>query len=339
MSHSGERIAAGGRCVLTNLLDAHSGRQLRWFEHEETVNAILLNSRGNYLFTASSDHFIRKWNTNYISCSVIYKGHKGPVYDCKLSRDERRLYSCSSDMTIKEWDVEKGICLKTFRGHVDSVNKITLSWDEYYLVSGSKDGIILVWEIPTGMIINRIEAKKLVTALALTIDGTRIISGNHTGQIFVWDSKTGECLKTITDHLGWVSGISLLENENMMITSSYDGTVKFWTLDTCELRATYYNLNEGYLWTTPPDQNAPAGRFWTNRMDIINVVECEKEGEYPDILKDDHPERKKYLKLHNNRNIVIQRINTKRLKNEQPDSRPVIGQRTKLLEKNNDNPV
>ncbi|MBN2535768.1 MAG: WD40 repeat domain-containing protein [Spirochaetales bacterium] len=336
MSHSGERIAAGGRCVLTNLLDASSGKQLRWFEHEETVNALLLNSRGNYLFTASSDHFLRKWNTDYIICPLTFKGHKGAVYDCKLSRDERRLYSCSADMTIKEWDAEKGICLKTYKGHTEGVNKIALSWDEYHLVSGSRDGVILVWETLTGIIIKRIEVKKMITALAITVDGTRIISGSHTGHISVWDSITGNCIITLTEHLGWVSGISLLENDNMMITSSYDGTVKFWTLDTYELRATYYNLNEGFLWTTPPDRNAPSGRFWTNRMDIINVIECEKEGEHPDILSDDHPERARYLKLYNNRDMVIKRINTRNLKNEQANTRPFMSQKTKLLERNND---
>jgi hypothetical protein len=231
------------------------------------------------------------------------------------------------------------MCLKTYKGHTDCVNKIVLSWDEYYLVSGSKDGVILIWEILTGIIVKRIDVKNLVTALALTVDGTRIISGSQTGHISVWDSRTGECIKTLAEHLSWVSGISLLENDNMMISSSYDGTVKFWTLDTYELRATYYNLNEGFLWTTPPDQNAPSGRFWTNRMDIINVIECEKEGEHPDMLGDDHPERAKYLKLYNNRNTVIQRINTKILKNEHADVSAVIGQKTKLLERNNDYPV
>jgi WD40 repeat protein len=331
LSPSGERLVAGGRCVLTNLLDARTGKQLRWFEHEKCVNAVILNSRGDRLFTACSDDLARQWDINLIQCIVTYKGHRGAIFDIKMSRDEKKLYTASRDTTIKQWDVQEGTCLKTFYGHSGDVNALLLSWDELFLFSGAKDHTIRVWDISSGICIQTIETEDEVTTLVMTMDGTKIITGTGSGRIEIRNRDNGTLVQSMQEHDGGVSGLAVLDDKNMIISSSYDGTIKFWTLDTGELRATYYNLNEGFLWTTPPDTHAPYGRFWTDRMDIIGVMECEDEGVNFSVFPKNHPEREKYIRLYNNKEVVLKRINTKILVREGADIRHCIEPERKLL--------
>ncbi|MBN1697074.1 MAG: WD40 repeat domain-containing protein [Spirochaetales bacterium] len=332
LSTSGERLVAGGRCVLTNLLDARTGRQLRWFEHGKCVNAVILNARGDRLFTACSDHLARQWDINLIECVVTYRGHRSAVFDIKLSRDETRLYTAGRDGTIRQWDVRQGICLNTLYGHDGDINTLLLSWDEFSIFSGSKDRTIREWDISSGVCRRTIDTEDEITALSLTMDGTKIISGTACGMIEMRHRDDGGRLWFRLEHDGGISGLAVLDERNMIISSSYDGTVKFWTLDTGELRASYHNINEGFLWTSPPDKCAPFGRFWTDRRDIIGVMECEEDGNNPSIIPANHPERDSYMRIYNNKEAILKRINTRILAQERSDIHYCVEAESKRLD-------
>jgi len=67
-------------------------------------------------------------------------------------------------------------------------------------------------------------------------------------------------------------------------------------------------VNEGFIWTTPSEKNVPNGWLWTNRLDLISVIECREDGSDPkqvvdkEVLED-------YFKRHNRRKKVMDRIN------------------------------
>ena len=84
--------------------------------------------------------------------------------------------------------------------------------------------------------------------------------------------------------------------------------MKLWDLKTGELLVTMYNLADGFLWATPPTENAPSGWLWTNRKDLISVVERKKDGSDPRALADGNPDREAYLALYNDQKMVMSRL-------------------------------
>jgi len=108
---------------------------------------------------------------------------------------------------------------------------------------------------------------------------------------------------------GIINTVVITPDGGKLITASQDHAVRFWDLETGELLVTMYNLGHGFLWTTPPTPAAPSGWLWTNREDLISVVECDKEDcANPVPLPLDDPRREQYLKSVNSRKMVMSRL-------------------------------
>ena len=148
-----------------------------------------------------------------------------------------------------------------------------------------------------------------VTAVAVTPDGRRLVTGSGDKTAKLWDIETGRCLQTFIGHAGWVNAVAVTPDGSKIITASNDHTVKFWDLERGELLVTMYNIDEGFLWTTPPTKNAPSGWLWTDREDFISVLERDKDdGGNPVPLPPDDPNRKNYLGWVNDQKMVMSRL-------------------------------
>ncbi|OPX93399.1 MAG: WD domain, G-beta repeat [Syntrophorhabdus sp. PtaB.Bin006] len=72
--------------------------------------------------------------------------------------------------------------------------------------------------------------------------------------------------------------------------------------------ATLHILPKGFIWETPPDDSAPSGWLWTDREDLISVVARSTDGYSTKIFREGDERHKAYMKVHNNRRMVMARI-------------------------------
>ena len=135
------------------------------------------------------------------------------------------------------------------------------------------------------------------------------MTGSYDKTAKLWDLESGRCLHTFAGHTDRISAVAVTPNGSKVVTGSGDHTVKFWDLRTGQLLVTMYNLDEGFLWTTPPTENAPSGWFWTDRKDLVAVVKCNKnDNSHPVALADDDPDRTNYLAIRNSKDRVMDRL-------------------------------
>jgi WD40 repeat protein len=321
LSPSGERLVTGGRSVLTSLIDAKTGRQIRWFEHPDNVNALAFNANADSLFTACSDGIVRKWDVSSCICGLKLKAHDGPVNDIKVTRDESHVYSGGTDAILRKWALPTGVCIKTLAGHSDTINSIVLGWNEKILLSGSKDRTARLWDCERGNLIRTIDVGMEVSEVCLDLEGDNIYIGCDDGSIHVYD-YAGVNSGILHGHTSRISGIEVLQESNLLISSSYDGTVCFRTYDSGALRATFHNLDYGFAWTSPPDDESEAGWLWTDRPETIHVVECDRGGTNPRTLKGKEKSRNEFVATHNSRHKILERLTSVILK-EKPAIRKI----------------
>ena len=131
-------------------------------------------------------------------------------------------------------------------------------------------------------------------------------SGDHTARI--WDVSTGRCVHVLEGHKSYVNSVCISPNGKLLVTRSSDHSVRFWNITSGTHLVTFYNLNHGFLWTTPPDEKARSGWFWTDRRDLIHLVRCGENGEESEAVADDDPERKAYIDAHNRQDMVMNRL-------------------------------
>ena len=75
---------------------------------------------------------------------------------------------------------------------------------------------------------------------AVDFDDDLLVAGFEDTNIAIWTINDAQLLRRLTGHVGGITGVKL--NGNLFATSSYDGTVRLWTVDGLNL-ATFEEPN------------------------------------------------------------------------------------------------
>ncbi|KIK42318.1 hypothetical protein CY34DRAFT_30593, partial [Suillus luteus UH-Slu-Lm8-n1] len=101
---------------------------------------------GEYIFSGSWDHTIRKWQSIDGKELVVIRGHTNDVSSLCLSPDGSYLVSASDDCSVRIWDLKTNQQVGDPLWHDDRVELVAMSSDGYFAsdISGP-DGKIHVW--------------------------------------------------------------------------------------------------------------------------------------------------------------------------------------------------
>ena len=139
------------------------------------------------------------------------------------------LVSGSLDKTIKIWKNYQVVY--TLNGHSDFVwTLVGLSND--LLASGSNDNTIKIWNITNGKLIKTFNSKNQI--MCLNVKDDTIISGTINGTINFWSISKESIQKTIDGHTNAVTSLIIINN-NKLVTSSGDTTIKIWNFTNGDL--------------------------------------------------------------------------------------------------------
>ncbi len=86
------------------------------------------------------------------------------------------------------------------------------------------------------------------------------------------------------------------------------GVVAFRDVANGKVLAGLRVLPTGFIWETPPDDHAPAGWLWTDREDLVSVISRAPDDRDGSVFRRGASEHEAYLKIYNNRQMVMARI-------------------------------
>ena len=110
--------------------------------HSDFIKSIKVH--GNFLFTASADKTIKKYDIQTGQEVSVFKAHTRAVEDIVIDAEGEYMYSSSSDTTIKKWNLGTGRLVDTFNGHLTNV--YDLVFNEGFLWSASADCTVKRWD-------------------------------------------------------------------------------------------------------------------------------------------------------------------------------------------------
>ncbi|WP_013325386.1 WD40 repeat domain-containing protein [Gloeothece verrucosa] len=139
-------------------------------------------------------------------------------------------------------------CIYTFSEHTDAVASLVISSDQKILVSGSWDQSLKVWEMESGNELATVQAHSQgILAVVFTgnqSSGYHFATGSFDQMIKFWSLKsqkelplTVELTQILTAHTGSVHALACAPNTQILVSGSYDQTLKQWNTESGEMLA------------------------------------------------------------------------------------------------------
>lgn len=183
-----------------------------------------------------------------------------------LSEDGQFLASTTYDGRINVWDLLNG--RKKIREYETKGSFgmcIDMSRDGKYTASGHENGAVYVFNNDTGRLAYSLPGKcvfedggivanaslglvKPVRTVAFSPAGTRLAAAGDARVIALYDVQHGEQVANLTGHGAWIFSVDWSDTGEYLLSGSFDGKAKVWSVDTRSCVATHSETDKT-LWS------------------------------------------------------------------------------------------
>jgi hypothetical protein len=136
-SPQGDKFASGSQYHLIRVWSKDGELLIEIEGHEGRVTSLCWSKDGAYIFSASNDRTIRKWQSIDGKQLVVFHGHANFVRSLCLSLDGCHLVSASDDYSVRIWDLETNQEVGDPLWHDDRISVVAMSSDAQYLASAT----------------------------------------------------------------------------------------------------------------------------------------------------------------------------------------------------------
>ncbi|KAG2739529.1 WD40 repeat-like protein [Suillus brevipes Sb2] len=152
-SPQGDKFASGGDDSIIRVWSKGGKLLIEIKGHDSGVTSLCWSKDGKYIFSASLDQTIRKWQSIDGKELVVIRGHTNGVISLCLSPDGSHLVSASNDCSVRIWDLETNQQVGDPLWHDDQVNVVAMSSDGQYFASSisGPDAKIYVWGLEAAL--------------------------------------------------------------------------------------------------------------------------------------------------------------------------------------------
>jgi WD40 repeat protein len=204
------------------------------FRTNGQANCLKFSPDGRFLAICGFSPFIEVWDVKTWKEVRTLKGHQYEILDLAFSPDSKILASCSMDRLVKLWDVATGLENETLRGHTSGVSGVAFDTEGRRLASGDVLGRVMIWDVAQPRPLRLRPDCYFCRRLAFHPDRKRAVTSSTAGLNApqLWDLDTGRLLRSFQGHKHWVEGVSLSRDGSLLASSSHDGTVRIWDVET-----------------------------------------------------------------------------------------------------------
>lgn len=199
-----------------------------------------------YLASGAESGNIHIWSFNDYhgkgTSLMRLRQHKGKIIDLIWTMKSRFLVSIAADQHLIIWDIERKEAIHSFKNDAGMIRAMAYGEKNNQLFAVGDDPYIRFWPLAqlhkgfADASIGFIDLERFsfpdgqnyfpLTSLALSLDNQFLALGSKQGLMFILD-KDEQTIKFLNGHKKQISSLVWLD-DNKLISSSYDHTVKIW---------------------------------------------------------------------------------------------------------------
>ncbi|PWY81772.1 WD domain protein [Aspergillus heteromorphus CBS 117.55] len=172
------------------------------------------------------------------------------VWAIVLSQDGQYLAGVTQNGHIKVWDLDaKGEEIRDYETKGSFGTCIDLSMDGRLIASGHENGSVYIFSTDTGrMPFSLCGLVNPARAVAFSPGGKLLAAAGDSKVIILYDTSSGEQVANLAGHSAWIMSLSWSHTGEYLLSGSFDGKVKVWSIDTRTCVATH-SETEKALWS------------------------------------------------------------------------------------------
>jgi len=176
------------------------------------------------LFSGGWDNTVRKWDVSADKFIAEFLGHQDPV--CCLAVVGEVLLSGSRDCTVRAWKIDTGECIKVYEGHNALVSSVIAA--DPLMYTASWDKTIRCWELATGKVKGSQYKRLDKPVLCLALSHGILYAGGGDQVVRSYIASTMEAVHEMDGHTQPVNALALTDHQ--LFSASDDGSVVQWLL-------------------------------------------------------------------------------------------------------------
>lgn len=201
---------------------------------QNDIDFVTINKSGEWLaFGASKLGQLLVWEWQSESYILKQQGHFDSMNALVYSPDGQKIITTADDGKIKVWDIKSGFCIVTFTEHTSGVTACEFAKKGNVLFTSSLDGSIRAWDLIRYRNFRTFTTPTRLSFSCLAVDpsGEVVCAGSlDSFDVHIWSVQTGQLLDQLSGHEGPVSTLAFAPNGGVVVSGSWDHTVRIWSI-------------------------------------------------------------------------------------------------------------
>ena len=244
--------------------------------HRDWVRSAVYAPVGNRLATAGNDRTLRVWTTGNYKTPLYTRSHEAAIIELAYSPDATKLATVGFERILRVYDAKSGRVDRHMACPCPDNHAVAFSSDGEMIAAGGRCGTIRVWDVESGRKKHEMKShRRRIRTLEFTSDGNLISAGDDQivkvnnlasdllsvalprqgtklfavktiapsviatsgsdNKIHIWNTQRSSEIGVLRQHTGTVTSLDYAQD--VLVSGSFDTTVRIWTPDPDELAA------------------------------------------------------------------------------------------------------
>ncbi len=195
----------------------------------KTVYALEMFPDGSAMALAGYDRRVHVYDMNHRPLAAL-EMTCDDVRAVAISPRGDLLAAAGRDGVVRMWSWPTRQMMLDHKGHRRRVRAMAFSPDGTRLATGGEGVAIALWNLAEGKPTIRLRSRPGRVMALVFLDNQRLASGGTDNQVRIWDLATGRPALRLVGHKGSVTSMVWLPRQQVLLSGSYDTSIRFWQL-------------------------------------------------------------------------------------------------------------